>query len=854
MDGYHTNCHPEALPKDLRTKSVKKVSYITFDTATPCRSFTSFRMTDKVNINLPQKKRNRKMKDYVKIPKKFIEKTSGYFEKLRKLLFDEGDTKKIALWITKGYAAIAPTVFSMILSQKSLPLSTYPLGLSLMAAAKGDTPFFFIGTLIFAIFAKNIPLALGALSILIFRIIFSRSFDDGPLSVKQKLKEKRIKIRSMFCESETLRLSTAALGAFTAGMFQTVIGGFTFGDLIGTCMGVVLCPVLCYLYYGYFSAVERQGFRYEAGIISLLATLIFAISDFKPLGISFSVLLAAFISFLLVKKSNPLTACMFGLISIIAVQPTLSPAFAISAAVAAFLYPTSKIYSLCVGSISFALLAYFIGGVDTFASFFPEFMAGTLLSLAVNEKTAAELLPLFCGGAKTSKATEDIVSYKEINTKENIRDISESFEELSKAFFELSDKNTRIGIFDTRRICDSVCDKYCKKCPACSLCWERDYSVTLDTLNKISAKIYKTGKVHMKDLPPEFVSRCANAEKLLCDIETENTRVIKSMLKEDKTRAFAVDYAVFARVLSEALEKNEAEYAPNVKAREELKKELAKIGFTADSIGVYGTRCKNVYAFRIGKTALSCKADKIKEAMGKALGGRMEDPTFEFSDGGINMICKQAPSYEVSCSSFSFAAEKLQENGDRVTAFEGKNGYFYALVNDGMGSGRAAAKKSAAASIFLEKMLRVGNSVASGIEMLSALARADSEEGFTTLDLFEFDRISGRGSFIKSGAAPSFVKRGSKLFKIRSKTFPLGILEDVDAERTTFDCEDGDKIIILSDGVTEDIEEPLWLCEFLTTADLASPTASEDILAEAKKHTLCKDDMTAAVITVKKIR
>ena len=49
-------CHPEALPKDLRTKSVKKVSYITFDTATPCRSFATLRMTDSaLIINLPHK-------------------------------------------------------------------------------------------------------------------------------------------------------------------------------------------------------------------------------------------------------------------------------------------------------------------------------------------------------------------------------------------------------------------------------------------------------------------------------------------------------------------------------------------------------------------------------------------------------------------------------------------------------------------------------------------------------------------------------------------------------------------------------------------------------------------------------
>ncbi len=791
------------------------------------------------------------MKDYVQIPKKLIEKTGNYFEKLREALFDEDDTKKIAYWITRGFAAVAPTVFSMIIGQKSFMLSTYPFGLSLIAAAKSDTLFFFIGTLIFAIVTKNIPLVFGSVSILIFRFIFSRSFISQPLSVKHRLRDKILKNKNLFCESETLRLSTAALGAFTAGIMQTVMGGFGFSDLVGTCISVVISPFLCYLYYGYFGAVERQGFRYEAGIISLLVTLIFAISNFKPFGISFSVILAAFICFLLVKKANPFTVCLFSLLSILLVEPVLSPAFAASAALAAFLYPSSKVYAICIGSISFAALTFFIGKAQMFASFFPEFMAGTMLSSIVSDKSAAELLPFFCGGKSSSVAADEIAIYKETKSKESIRDISASFEELSKAFFNLSDKNTRVGIFDTRRICDSVCDKYCRKCAACTLCWERDYAVTLDTLNKISAKIYKTGKVSLSDLPPEFKARCNHAESLINDIEIENRRVIKSMIKEDKTRIFAVDYAVFARVLSEALAKNEAEYAPNLKARDALRDELSKIGFTADSIGVFGERCKNVYAFRIGKSALHCKAERIKEAMSSALGGRMEDPTFEFCDGGINMVCKQAPSFKISSSSFSYAAEN--ENGDRVTAFEGKNGYFYALVNDGMGSGKSAARKSSAASLFLEKMLRAGNSVASGIEMLSALARADSEEGFTTLDLFEFDSISGKGSFIKSGAAPSFVKRGSKLFKIRSKTFPLGILEDVDAERTTFDCEDGDKIIILSDGVTEDIEEPLWLCEFLNESDLEAPDIAEQILAEAKKHTLCRDDMTAAVIKVRKI-
>ena len=796
------------------------------------------------------------MKNFDAIPwRRFSGAVNGFVETVRKKTAEKKDPEQITLWIRRIVAALSPTVFAFLFAQKALPLSTYPLGLALTAAARGDTVFFFIGTMLFSIFARQLPTGAGAVSLLLFRFIFSKVFvGDSPLSMKQNFKETLLKGKKPFCESDTLRLATAALAAFTAGMLQTVGGGFSVGDLVGTCFCVLICPVLTYLYSGYFSAAQKSGLRYEAGLISLLVSLVFAISDSKPLGISFSVLLAAFICFLLAKRKNPFTACFFALLSILAAEPLLSPAFAVAAALAALLFPRSKIYAICVGSIAFAAISFFVGGLDLFISFFPEFMIGAVLSAPIGAEAAEKILPFF-GKETTQKsgAGAEILFYKEKNSRESIRDISESFETLSKTFFDLSDKNTRMSIFDTRQLCDRVCDRYCRRCAAVGLCWERDYPVTLDTLNKMSAKIYKTGKIQKSDLPPAFIQRCHQVDKIVEDAEIENRRMLKSLLKEDKTRAFAVDYAVFARVLSETLQKNEAEYAPNSAARERVLEALGNIGFRADSVGVYGNRCKNVYAFRLGSGAMQCKADAIKKALTDALGGRVEDPIFEFADGGINMICHAAPILAASCSTFSMAGRGGEENGDRVTAFAGKNGYFYTLVNDGMGSGRVAAKKSAAAATFLEKMLRAGNSVSAGIEMLSALARADGEEGFTTLDLFELDTVTGRGSFIKSGAAPSFVKRGAKLFKIRSKTFPLGILEDVDAERTSFDCEDGDRIVILSDGVTEDLEEPLWLCEFLTATDLTSPDAAEKILLEAKKHTLCRDDMTAAVITVNKI-
>ncbi len=751
--------------------------------------------------------------------------------------------------LKKAASIFSPIIFSLIMASAKMPLSTYPLGFSLLSAAVKDTLFFYVGCMIYSLFSGNFVLAVGYTAVVVFRFIFSK-LSDNRFTFAFKNKE-IFSLDNVFCEGESLKMAVAALGAFTSGMLKTALGGFSVGDLVGTVFCIVICPAVSYLFSGYFSAAEKSGFRYEAGYMSLLCGIIFALSGLYFFGISIPVFFVALLTFLLAKSRSPSVTALFSLISIIGAAPLLSPAFAISALLAAMLYARSRLYSVCVGAISFASVSYFLGGISLFASSFPEFLAGAVISIPIKKELCESFLPFF-GYEDSRKIAADtqILTYREQKGRESIEDISKTFEQLSKTFFELSDKNTRIGIFDTRQICDRVCDRYCRRCAAQSLCWERDYAVTLDTINKISAKIYKSGRVELSDLPKEFTARCHNAERLVCDIEKENTRVLRSLLKEDKTRAFAVDYAVFSKILTEALEKNEAEYAPDAKMREKVKKELASIGFTADTVGVYGARCKKVYAFRLTKSALKCRADDIKKALSKALSGRCEDPVFEFSDGGINMSVRSAPTIKTECSVYAVSAKSGEENGDSVRFFEGKNGYSYALINDGMGSGRAAAKKSNAAAIFLEKMLRAGNSISSGIEMLAALERADCEEGFTTIDLFEIDTITGRGSFIKSGAAPSFVKRGSKLFKIRSKTFPLGILEDVDAERTTFNCTDGDRIIMLSDGVTEESEEPLWLCEFLSETDLTSPDAAEKIIREAKKHTLGRDDMSAAVITI----
>ena len=795
------------------------------------------------------------MKDFQTAVADGIGKVGGFFDRVRRR-FDTredaaSDGEKIARGLRKFFALFAPVAFAGLLGAKRLPLGIYPLGLSLAAAGYADTPALSIGVLIAALYGRNIPLLFGCVTLLLLRVVFSLIFADGEgAPVKQKLfsKESRAKL---FCESDTLRLCSASVAAFTAGMARMFSGGFSFGDLFAVCFSVLVCPCLTYLYLGFTAGGERKSFRFEAGLCALLVSFVYALSEISPLGFSTAAAAAAMLAFLTARRRDPLAAGVLSLLISFAAAPAISPATALAAVVSSLLFARSSLLALACGVGVFSGASLLAGGTSLLLSALPEVLVGAGISLTVRDAAAEKLLPV--GNVRReSGVAGEILSYKEKSGRETVKELSESFESLSKAFFELSDRESRVGIFDVRRICDRVCDRFCRRCAACTLCWERDYAVTLDTLNKISAKLYKTGKIEKKDLPPEFLARCTSADRIVEEIERENAKLLKEMLAMDGSRRAAVDYAVFARVLSEALEKNDAEYRLDEAGRAAAVAALRHIGFSADSIGVFGVRKKSVYAFRIGGGAMKCTADKITEALSDALGGVFEPPVFEFADGGINMITKNAPIFSADCSLASLASSAGEENGDRVRSFDSKNGCFYALVSDGMGSGSAAARKSGKAALFLEKMLRAGNGVSAALELLSALARSDGEEGFTTVDLFELDTFTGRGTFFKSGAAPSFVKRGERIFKIRSRTVPIGILEDVDAEKTSFDCEDGDAVVILSDGVTEEIEEPLWLCEFLTGADLSASDAAARILTEAKRHTLCRDDMTAAVLHIRK--
>ena len=73
----------------------------------------------------------------------------------------------------------------------------------------------------------------------------------------------------------------------------------------------------------------------------------------------------------------------------------------------------------------------------------------------------------------------------------------------------------------------------------------------------------------------------------------------------------------------------------------------------------------------------------------------------------------------------------------------------------------------------------------------------------STLDLCGIDLFEGVASFVKIGSACTYIKNGDRVEKLVSTALPLGVFHKQDITVIEREIQDGDYIVMLSDGVMD---------------------------------------------------
>jgi len=194
-------------------------------------------------------------------------------------------------------------------------------------------------------------------------------------------------------------------------------------------------------------------------------------------------------------------------------------------------------------------------------------------------------------------------------------------------------------------------------------------------------------------------------------------------------------------------------------------------------------------------------------------------------------------------------------SGDTIIYFERDN-KFFVILSDGMGSGDDAMHQSRLTARLFEKFLKAGFDKETCLRMInSALALKADQESFSTVDILEIDTETGECEFLKIGSAQSFIKRKKEIGVISSKSLPVGILENIEAQAVKCKAEVGDIIVMVTDGVSEagsGVLKSDWIKKLLLL-EKRKPWELADLIIEgAKARTKFSDDMTCCVVKIEK--
>ncbi len=717
----------------------------------------------------------------------------------------------------------------------------------------------------------------------------------------------------MLRENFRIRLALSACAALLSGAWSVVEGGYVYYDLFGAVFSLLVTPVFTYLFYAARDANMRSSPIREIGVYSVAAAVTLSLCQMStgPLSSLPSDMLArpsfdlgvlfAFAAACVVSLCHGVhRGVMMGLICGIVLQPSYAPLYAIAAVVCSVLSNYSHTFGILCSGIAASAWAVYVGGFDGLTSVFPPVVVGCAVIIPLHKYDLIKLPEgMFGGLGIRGRISGESATVAELSVKEmrrRINDLSEGLTSVSAVLGGMAERLAKPGKGEMREIVETAFDMYCASCRNREKCgYGTKASKPAPVIPKMTDELYSFGVVSAAVIPSSLASTCYNMGRILDEINLTAGKKIATIRDGDKLSVSAADYGLAGELFRHAGEVSREISSIDEELSKKLRTILSYNNFSASTVTAYGSRMKHIFVGDIDVSATHMGGDDIRKLFEEVVGSPLSTPEFELDGATLSMRMHSVYSYGTKSGTYSVAASsvpmyycdkrgcgadcsgeitaadgnneagepkvKVTDRepegvcGDAVTTFEA-DGRYYMIVSDGMGSGKEAAVTSGIVTSLLERLIRSGADLECALKMLNRIVRAAERECSATVDIAEIDLVTGEARFIKSGAAPSFVLRDGSIFRLQSKTVPIGIIRALDAEMIKFDIQPGDTVIMLSDGVARSYDEVPWLLDMMVSDETVlygdERRAAMAVVSEAALRG-SRDDITAGVVRIEKI-
>ncbi len=533
---------------------------------------------------------------------------------------------------------------------------------------------------------------------------------------------------------------------------------------------------------------------------------------------------------------------------------TFASIFLVLSIVAESLLPLSRYLSAIGLLMADYLLQVVFGVYDTyFLIDFLSLLSGVVAFCIIPEKLLFSLKERLYS-FRERQLVRQTINRNRLKLSGRLYEISSVFSEMANAFNAF--KKNSITEDNAKKIMQrQILDSTCKDCEYHARCKRVENSIN-EGVSKIIDIGFAKGKLSLIDLPKELSDHCLRPNnilyglnKLLADfrsyaIENANLNCGRDMIASQ------------ALGVSEILRGLALETGTQLKYQSRLERTLCtnlfKGGFIISELLIYGDDERLTVNMITVMQEFSIPT--MQKIVSNTLGCDMLlCERTEISENKCFLAFRRGAEYDAVYGLARTLKDGSDKSGDThaVSRIEGDR--LLIALSDGMGSGKEAENVSSTALSLIESFYRAGLSSPLILNTVNKLLSINTEDSFTALDLSIVDLKTCSTDFIKYGSPYGFIISDQGIKIVEGNTLPLGIIDELKPSICTTTLNDGDMILLVSDGVSDAFSSSGEIIDFLRTLPAKNPqTLADEIVQNAIKKNggARKDDMTALAVRI----
>lgn len=512
----------------------------------------------------------------------------------------------------------------------------------------------------------------------------------------------------------------------------------------------------------------------------------------------------------------------------------LSGAYALGGMMAGVFSPVGRLASAAAFVLANGVASLQVGNPAQIVNGLYEVMASTLIYVILPQEAGSRLIGMFSrtDDRRRADGLRRSVIMKLDYAAKALGNVSSSVEEVTK-------KLSGMSAPDINGVYKKAIDDVCCDCGLKAYCWERGYNNSMDTFNNLTEPLRKKGYITRTDFSPSFSSHCSRVGDIM---EAINQQYSAFSMREAVEKRLAQVRAMVADQFSTAscmLEDMAGELELFERFDFAAAQRVTEVLRGADILPL-DVSCRVDRFDRMSIEVEAAQFDRLRlnkaaltKEISRACGKSFEPPCISVARGKCRLQMSERPAFRVrsGCSQHVYGNGQLC--GDSFTSFSDGCGRQIAILSDGMGSGGRAAVDGAMASGILSQLVQAGIGFDTALKIVnSALAAKGGDESSATIDLAAIDLFNGLVEFRKAGAPITIIRKNGKTSRMDLPSLPVGILNDVHFAKANEHLEDGDLLVMMSDGALAAGEE--WFLEAVEQWKGTSPQElAEYLVAQA---------------------